>query len=62
MKPPVTPKTVTVKAGETLWRIAQRELGTGIRWKELKTPQGKTFTEAGAKRLQIGQKIIVAPK
>ena len=59
VKPPVTPKVVTVEPGEKLWNIAERELGSGARWKELKTPEGKTFTEAGARRLQIGQKLVI---
>jgi len=58
----VSPKIVTVGAGETLWGIAQRELGAGARWKELKTPGGKTFTEAEARRLKIGQQLIIPPK
>lgn len=31
----VTPKTVTVKKGETLWAIAKRELGDGSKYTEL---------------------------
>lgn len=28
-------RTVTVQPGDTLWSIAQRELGDGLRWKQL---------------------------
>jgi len=46
-----------VKAGETLWGISQKYLGSGAKWKQLKTPEGVGFTEETAKRLRIGQKI-----
>jgi len=51
-----------VKQGETLWSIAQEQLGAGERWKELKTPEGKMFTEEEAKKLRVGQKLIIPSK
>ncbi|WP_413167848.1 S8 family serine peptidase [Capilliphycus salinus ALCB114379] len=50
-----------MKAGDTLWGIAQRELGNGSRWTEItKDPAGKTpFTSAEASRLSIGQAIYL---
>ena len=43
-------KTYTVKKGDTLWDIAEDELGDGFRYKEIKALNGlKTDT------LQIGQ-------
>jgi hypothetical protein len=49
-----------VKLGETLWGIAQRELGNGNRWREImKTPTGGTFTDAEAKQLRVGQSVYL---
>lgn len=50
------PQTYTVKKGETLWGIAQKQLGAGSRWKELKgytgkpedLPEGTVLTIPGA--------------
>lgn len=33
--PPPTPSTYTVLSGDSAWRIAQKLVGTGTRWKEL---------------------------
>ncbi|MFR2192107.1 MAG: LysM peptidoglycan-binding domain-containing protein, partial [Acutalibacteraceae bacterium] len=33
-------KTYTVKAGDSLWRIAAQQLGNGARYKEIKTLNG----------------------
>lgn len=35
------PQTYTVKPGETLWKIAQKYLGAGKRWKEIQGYTGK---------------------
>ena len=35
----------TIKAGDTLYLIAQRELGNGDRWHEIMKPNGSQFTE-----------------
>ncbi|MCT7969177.1 hypothetical protein NG799_22945, partial [Laspinema sp. D1] len=49
-----------IKSGETLWGIAQRELGNGNRWREImKTPTGGTFTDAEAKLLRVGQSVYL---
>jgi len=60
-EPEPTPeqKIHTVKGGETLWGIAQQELGSGARWRELKTPEGIGFTEETAKTLRVGQKLVI---
>lgn len=46
------PKTVTVKSGDTLMKIAKRELGDGSRWKEIQKLNG--LTDAQLKTLKIG--------
>lgn len=52
-----------IKPGDTLWEIARRYLGNGARWREiLKTPNGGTFTEAEARRLQIGRSVYIPVK
>ena len=50
-----------MKVGDTLWGIAQRELGNGSRWTEItKDPAGKTpFTSTEASQLSIGQAIYL---
>jgi lysozyme family protein len=49
-----------VKSGDTLWSIAQRQLGNGNRWREImKTPTGGTFTDAEAKKLRVGQSVYL---
>lgn len=45
-------KTVTVKSGDTLMKIAKRELGDGGRWKEIQKLNG--LTDAQLKTLKIG--------
>ncbi|MBE7384612.1 MAG: zinc metalloprotease [Leptolyngbya sp. SIO1E4] len=51
----------TVKEGDWLFNIAERELGDGDRWREImKTPNGGFFTEAEAGNLRAGQ-IIYLP-
>ncbi|MFS8215545.1 LysM peptidoglycan-binding domain-containing protein [Paenibacillus polymyxa] len=49
----VKPKTVKVKAGDTLWIIAKKNLGDGSRYKEIQTLN--KITNAQAKRLKVGQ-------
>lgn len=46
------PKTATVKAGDTLMKIAKRELGDGGWWKEIQKLNG--LTDAQLKTLKIG--------
>jgi hypothetical protein len=61
--PPATPgqtRQYIIKSGDTLWGIAQRQLGNGNRWKEImKSPNGGTFTEAEAKQLRVGQSVYL---
>jgi pimeloyl-ACP methyl ester carboxylesterase len=60
--PPATPgqqREYRVRPGDTLWGIAQRELGNGNRWREIQKPGGGTFTEAEAGQLQVGQSVYL---
>lgn len=52
-------RAYTIKAGETLFIIAQRELNKGNRWSEILKPNGRPFTHAEAYNLQVGQKIYL---
>jgi hypothetical protein len=48
-----------VKAGDSLWQIAQTYLGNGNRWREITRADGSTFTDADARRLQIGSSVYL---
>lgn len=58
-QPPARPseqqpaKTYTLVAGDTLWAVAQKQLGNGSRWPELQSLNG--ISDAEIKRLQIGR-------
>jgi nucleoid-associated protein YgaU len=60
--PVVTPNrsSYTIKSGDTLWAIAQRNLGNGDRWREITKENGQSFTDDEARRLQIGQVVYLA--
>lgn len=45
-------RVYTVKAGDSLWAIAQRELGNGNRWQEISKLNGLTSTT-----IRVGQKL-----
>lgn len=49
----VQPKTYTLVAGDTLWKVAQKILGDGSRWREIQTLNG--IKDVEIKRLQIGR-------
>ena len=60
-KPPSsTPGQVTIRSGDTLWKIAQDNLGSGDRWHELRKSDGSSFTEQEAGRLQVGTSILIS--
>ncbi|MEW6491274.1 MAG: LysM domain-containing protein [Cyanobacteriota bacterium] len=48
-----------VKAGDTLYDIAQQQLGDGNRWREIKKTDGSSLTDNEASNLQAGQEICI---
>lgn len=48
-----------VKWGDTLFIIAQQQLGDGNRWGEILKPDGTPFTDQDASNLQVGQEICI---
>ncbi|RJX40866.1 LysM domain-containing protein [Paenibacillus pinisoli] len=52
------PKTYTMVAGDSLWKVAQKQLGNGDRWKEIQTLNG--IKDADLKRLAAG-KVLKLP-
>lgn len=49
----------TVKTGDTLFIIAQQQLGDGNRWREILKPDSTPFTDADVANLQVGQEICI---
>lgn len=49
------PQTYTLVAGDTLWKIAQKMLGNGNRWREIQ--KLNNITDAQLTRLQIGMVV-----
>ncbi len=52
-------KASSVHRGDSLWRIAKRELGSGHRWREIRTAHGGHLTEREAKRLKTGTLVYL---
>jgi len=51
-----------ISKGETLWELAEKYLGSGERWREIKTESDQIFTESSAEVIPIGQKLIIPLK
>jgi len=51
-----------ISQGETLWELAEKYLGSGERWREIKTESGQPFTESSAEVIPIGQRLIIPLK
>lgn len=49
----------TIKPGDTLWNIAQEELGNPYQWVNIQQDDGTTFTETEARNLQVGELIYL---
>lgn len=49
----------TIKRKETLFIIAERELGDGNRWHEIMNPNASPFTGEEANSLEVGQEICL---
>jgi astacin len=47
----------TVQAGDTLYKIAQSQLGDGNRWRDIKDASGNSFTDESAKYIRPGDVI-----
>jgi surface antigen len=60
--PPAQPgkqREYRVRPADTLSGIAYRELGNANRWREITKADGSTFTEAEARRLQVGMSVYL---
>ena len=55
-------KLYRVKSRETLWEIAEKELGDATKWREITKKDGSSFTRYEAKRLEIGREIYIPMK
>jgi basic endochitinase B len=48
-----------VRSGDTLFLIAERQLGNGNRWQEITKPNCTPFSEDEARKLQIGDEVCL---
>lgn len=48
----------TMKSGDTLWGIAEKQLGDGKRWTELHKKDGSAFTAKEAQKLSVGTNVF----
>lgn len=53
------PKTYTVSSGDTLWRIAQKVLGDGDRWREIYN-NNKSVIGPNPNLIHSGQRLVLA--
>ncbi len=52
-------RSYIIRSGDTLYLLAQKQLGDGNRWTEILKPDGTPFTEEEAGRLQPGQEVCL---
>ena len=55
----ISGKSYTVQAGDTLFIIAQQQLGDGNRWREIQKTDGTPVTDADAPTLEVGQELCI---
>ncbi|GIQ63643.1 peptidoglycan-binding protein LysM [Paenibacillus cisolokensis] len=55
-----TPKTYTLAAGDSLWKVAQKMLGDGSRWREIQ--KLNKLSDADLKRLKVGATLKLPPE
>lgn len=48
-----------IKSGDTLFIVAEQQLGDGNRWREILKPDGTQFTDQDVSNLQVGQEICI---
>jgi hypothetical protein len=53
------PRSVAVRRGDTLGVIAERHLGSAAKWRRLRKPDGSEFSDADARRLQVGDVVVL---
>ncbi|BAY66627.1 hypothetical protein NIES22_67710 (plasmid) [Calothrix brevissima NIES-22] len=51
--------TVSLRQGDTLWEVAQKKLGNGTRWRELRKADGSQFTQQEVRHLPVGTLVSV---
>ena len=53
----VSQREYTIKSGDSLWKIAEKEMGSGHRWKYLYEVNKDRI--ANPKKLKVGRKIVI---
>ena len=56
----VSTKEYTIQIGDTFWKIAEKELGSGPRWQSIYELNKDKIK--GPNKLRVGQKIIIPIK
>jgi hypothetical protein len=52
-------RSYKIQSGDTLFLVAQQQLGNGDLWTEILKPDGTQFTEIDAENLQVGQEVCL---
>ncbi|OUL24218.1 hypothetical protein BV372_29015 [Nostoc sp. T09] len=58
-RPYASSPAVSLRRGDTLWEVAEKKLGDGDRWRELRKADGSRFTSQEAKRLPVGTRVYL---
>ena len=56
----ISTKEYTIQIGDTFWKIAEKELGSGSRWQSIYELNRNKIK--GPNKLKVGQKIIIPIK